>query len=538
MEQKTESYFVTIPEHFWRFFMWLLVKKYVIIVWFIFGFNWIVGCEMKQNTISEVEPNSVPLFQSISNSQENRESEKSTLESQNNESAFTVSPSSLALKAEIGQMLIVGFRGAFISDKGVLEIVRDIKKYHLGGVIFFDYDIALKSNQRNIRSPQQVKSLTQWLQAASPITPLFITIDEEGGKIHRLKEKFGFQLFTQSAQYLGKNTPFLTYEHASQVAETLAELGINFNFAPVVDLNLNPNNPVIGKLGRSFSRQPAIVTQHALAFIKAHHESGILCAIKHFPGHGSSTDDSHLGFVDVTQTWKPIELEPYQQIIKQHQADAIMTAHVFHEKLDKQYPATLSKKIVSNLLRNKLDYQGVIISDDMQMKAITKHYSFPEAIQATLQAGVDMIIIGNNLEYDANIVKKTVNLINGLIQEGKLNQQQIQHSLQRIQELKQQLPLSYYRNPNNKSIITEQKKEGSSCQKETSRLILQITPEESHIRLMNIKPSYQKGGICLKPGWYAISVTHPDYWGGKHWVEITKHSDVFVDITLKLISDY
>jgi len=339
----------------------------------------------------------------------------------------------VSLDIKIGQMLIVGFRGFSVNAKS--PIVWDIQKFHLGGVILFDYDITLKSSKRNIKSPKQVKKLVNSLQAASNI-PLFIAIDQEGGKVQRLKNKFGFP-YTVSAQYLGKkNNLELTYKHATKMAKTLASLGINFNFAPVVDLNTNPNNPVIGKLKRSFSANPKIVTNHALEFIRAHNEHGVLCILKHFPGHGSSTKDSHLGLVDVTNTWKNIELFPYKEIISAGMADAIMTAHVFNRHYDPTHPATLSKRIVGGVLRTDLRYDGVIVSDDMQMKAITSHYSFEYAIQATLEAGIDIIIIGNNLKYEEDIVARTVVVIKQLIQDGKLSEKRIDESYRRIQTLK------------------------------------------------------------------------------------------------------
>ncbi|MDM8559652.1 glycoside hydrolase family 3 protein [Candidatus Parabeggiatoa sp. HSG14] len=434
------------------------------------------------------------------------------------------------LEEKIGQMLIVGFRGAFISDKGVLDIIRDIKKYHLGGVILFDYDIALRSSKRNIQSPLQVKSLVEWLQAASPTMPLFIAIDEEGGNIHRLKKKFGFRLATISAQRLGWNVPILTYKHASKIARTLSELGINFNFAPVVDLNINTKNPAIGKLQRSFSKNPKTVTQHALKFIEAHHEQRVLCALKHFPGHGSSKDDSHIGFVDVTNTWHKIELEPYQKIISLGKADAIMTAHVFNRRFDEKYPATLSKNIIGGILRDRLNYEGVVVSDDMQMKAITQHYkSTSFAIQAALKAGIDILVIGNNLEYDANIVRETVDIIRKLIKKNSQIRKQVRQSLERIEALKKRLPqYQQYQ-----AIVKQKKKDNSSCRGYKKNLLtIQTTPIDSQIKLVNIKPMYQRGGLCLKPGWYAISIMHPGYWESKHWVGITDH-DVFMSVTLK-----
>jgi len=342
----------------------------------------------------------------------------------------------ISLDTKIGQMLIVGFRGFSVDDTS--PIVEDIKKSHLGGVILFDYDVSLKSSERNIESPKQVKELVKSLQIFAE-NPLFITIDQEGGKIGRLKKKFGFP-DTVSAQYLGKQNDLnLTYQKAAAMANTHADLGINFNFAPVVDLDTNPDNPIIGKLERSFSAVPKIVTAHALEFIRAHNEQGVLCILKHFPGHGSSTKDSHLEMVDVTNTWQDIELHPYKAIINAGMANAIMTAHVFNRHYEPDFPATLSQNIIGGILRTNLCYDGVIISDDMQMKAITEHYSFEFAIQAALEAGIDILIIGNNLEYEENIVSRTINIVKQLIQEGKLSEERIDESYQRIQKLKSRL---------------------------------------------------------------------------------------------------
>ena len=346
----------------------------------------------------------------------------------------TLIPTRTSLDVKIGQMLMVGFRGLSVHNKST--IVRDITKYHLGGVILFDYDITKKSWKRNISSPKQVKKMVNKLQSFSQI-PLFIAIDQEGGKIRRLKKKFGFSR-TTSAQYLGRqNNLELTYQTAVKIASTLNDLGINFNFAPVVDLNINPNNPVIGKLERSFSDNPDIVIGHALKFIEAHREYGVLCAIKHFPGHGSSNRDSHLGLVDVTNTWERIELNPYIALI--NDIDAIMVAHIFNNNYDSMYPATLSKKIVNGLLRSDLGYNGVVVSDDMQMKAITNHYKFKDAILATIMAGIDIIVIGNNLKYEKNITARTFNIIKRLIREGKISEKRIDESYSRIQNLKRKL---------------------------------------------------------------------------------------------------
>ena len=345
----------------------------------------------------------------------------------------------VSLDVKIGQMLMVGFRGLEVSDDS--PIVQDIRDRRLGGVVLFDYDVPTKSPVRNVESPAQVEALVEALQSASA-TPLLVAIDYEGGIITRLKEKHGFPR-TVSHQYLGEvNNLRFTHQEAARMANTLAELGINLNLAPVVDVNTNPDNPIIAKYERSFSADPEIVTEQALEFIKAHHEQGVLCTLKHFPGHGSSTGDSHLGVVDITDTWSCMELEPYANIIQAGQADAIMTAHVFNANLDPDHPATLSGPTITGILREELGYDGVVISDDMQMGAIADHYGFEIAIQKSIEAGVDIIAIANNSVYEEDIAARAVALIKQLVQDGRTDEARINESYQRIRQLKSKLTAS------------------------------------------------------------------------------------------------
>lgn len=340
------------------------------------------------------------------------------------EKQVTKSPS---LEEKIGQMLMVGFRGLDVNRK----VIDDITNLHVGGILLFDYDTPLKKPVRNIKSPSQVRRLTKALQSYAD-TPLLISIDYEGGKVNRLKKRYGFPS-TVSHQYLGnKNNLAFTRKKATQMAKTLADIGINLNFAPVVDVNTNPNNPIIGKIRRSFSANPSIVTKHAIEFIKAHRRHKILCALKHFPGHGSSTTDSHLGIADVSDTWSQIELEPFANIIKAGQADSIMTAHVFNNKLDPKWPATLSKLTINGLLRTKLGYTGVVFSDDMQMRAIANEYGLETAVKKAIEAGVDILVIGNNIgHFDPDIAKKVTKII-----KENISEQRIDESYQRILALK------------------------------------------------------------------------------------------------------
>ncbi len=338
-----------------------------------------------------------------------------------------------SLKKMIGQMIIVGFRGTEITFDS--KIAKDIKNGKIGGVILFDKDILLK-NSRNIESPGQVKKLNSQLQSYSSI-PLFISIDQEGGSVVRLKKNKGFLINSVSEEYLGKiDNPDSTTKYAEMIAKELSWLGINLNFSPVVDLNINPENPVIGFYHRSFSSNPDIVYKHAKLFINVYHSYGISAAIKHFPGHGSSTVDSHHGIADITSTWKDTELIPFQRLIKSGDCDIIMTGHMFNSKIDSVYPTTLSNKAITGLLRDSIHYKGVIISDDLQMKAITSQYNLKSIVELSIKSGIDILLFGNNIEYDEDLPDKIINIILEMIEKGEISTQRIIDSYKRIIELK------------------------------------------------------------------------------------------------------
>ena len=337
------------------------------------------------------------------------------------------------LEQKIGQMLMIGFRGLEVSDDHF--VVRDIQERNLGGVVLFDYDVPSESPVRNIESPVQVEALVASLQAKAD-TPLLVAIDHEGGILTRLKEAHGVPP-TKSHHALGEMDDLdATREQATAMARMLADLGINLNLAPVVDLNTNPDNPIIAKYERSFSADPETVARHARVFIEAHHALGVRCTLKHFPGHGSSTGDTHAGWVDVTDTWSDAELEPYTAIIKAGLADAVMTAHVFNANLDAERPATLSRATITTILREELGYDGVVISDDMQMGAITDHYGFETAVQMAIEAGVDILAFANNSVYEEDVAARAAAQLVRLVQTGVIDEARIDASYRRIQRLK------------------------------------------------------------------------------------------------------
>jgi beta-N-acetylhexosaminidase len=333
-------------------------------------------------------------------------------------------------------MIMVGFRGLELCDEN--PIVQDLRDRHIGGVVLFDYDVPSQTRLRNICSPEQVTALCTALQQAAD-RPLLIAVDQEGGRIARLSERNGFPA-TLSQQQLGELDDLATTRrNAETIATALKGVGFNLNLAPVVDLNVNPDNPIISGLGRSFSADPAVVTRHALEVIRTHHASGVLTTLKHFPGHGSSKQDSHLGFVDVTDTWSSTELQPYADLIGAGEVDAVMTAHIFNATIDPNLPATLSRPTITGLLREQLGFEGVVITDDMQMGAIREHYGFGAAIRYAVEAGVDILAIANNSVFDPTVAAQMIAVIKGLLQDGVITQERIDHSFDRIMRLKAQL---------------------------------------------------------------------------------------------------
>ena len=346
---------------------------------------------------------------------------------------------SLSLEDAVGQMLLIGFRGESLDD----ETEAMLKEIAPGAVILFDYDGPSGGELvRNIVSPEQLKALTAALQQASE-RPLLIAIDAEGGFVNRLKADYGFEVQLPSHLTLGDGTPSQTASLAGASARQLSDHGINWNLAPVVDVNVFPESPAIGYWERSFSDDPDAVADHAAAFARAHHDHGVVSTLKHFPGHGSAVGDTHLGVTDVTDSFiRDDELAPYQQLIDDGYDDVVMTAHVVNRNLDPSArPATLSRPIVTDLLRGELDFAGVILSDDMQMGAILEEYSLETAAIEAIKAGVDIILIANQNTYDIDHVHRIKAAIIAAVERGEISRQRIDESVNRILALKRKYGL-------------------------------------------------------------------------------------------------
>ncbi len=337
-----------------------------------------------------------------------------------------------SLDIKIGQMIMVGFGGTHIELDD--PILGEIAKGNIGGVILFEKNID------PVDSYHQLKGLVFTMQKNAKI-PLFMAIDQEGGRVNRLKTKYEFPN-SVTADYLGKldNVDSTKY-YAQSTAAILAGLGFNTNFAPVLDLASNPNNPIIAKIGRSYSADPEVVAKHAAIIIKEHTRLHIITVGKHFPGHGSSKADTHKGVADVTNTWQENELEPYKSLIDSGLLTGVMSAHIVNKNLDSLgLPGTLSETILDGILRKRLGYDGEVFSDDMQMHAITKHYGIEKALELGINAGLDVVIYSNNINSSKDRKFDYLHsLIKQLVLDGKIRQERIDQSYKRIMKLKKEV---------------------------------------------------------------------------------------------------
>jgi len=328
---------------------------------------------------------------------------------------------------------MVGFSGTTLPD----TLIVDIQQRNLGGVLLFAH---------NMINPQQITDLTTQLNQLTEI-PLFISTDQEGGFVARLDENNGFEE-TYSAFQLGTvfNSEDSTRATAAMMAEWLSESGINVNLAPVVDVNVNPSSPAIGYWERSFSNDPITVFNHASWFIDEFHKHNIITTLKHFPGHGSAAEDSHLGWTDITTSWADSELVPYQELFSgesptksEDYKDMVMVGHLYNSNFDTLYPASLSYNVVTNLLRQDLNFQGVIISDEMFMQAITGYYAFEETVELAINAGIDILLFRTNEIDGMSLVREVIELVVQKVSNGDIAESRINESYKRIMELKQRI---------------------------------------------------------------------------------------------------
>ncbi len=330
------------------------------------------------------------------------------------------------LKQLLHKMLIIGFDGQDILNNNTLK--TQIQN-GLGGVILFDRYIDDTTKSKNISNPEQLKELTQSLQNISN-NPFMICIDQEGGKVARLKEEKGFRE-SPSAKAIASLSTDEAKNAYDILASQLSTLGINCDFAPLVDLGINKDSTIIYGLDRAYCDDPQTVVKYAEIFMDALTQHHIISALKHFPGHGSAKEDSHEGFVDISKSWEGKELFPYKHLL--HKTNMIMSAHVFNSQIDEKYPSTLSYATNTTLLRVHLGYDGVLVTDDLQMLAIKEHYKKEEAIELAINSGADMIMYCNQLGDDDT--DETIDMMMSLVKSGKISIKRIEEANRRIDKL-------------------------------------------------------------------------------------------------------
>lgn len=328
----------------------------------------------------------------------------------------------MTMEEKVGQMFMLDFRkyqGTTVTEINE-DITATIRKYTPGGIILFE---------ENTVDALQTGRLIEDFQWNSPKIPLFMAVDQEGGIVTRMK----YATTMPGNMALGAaGDERLTYRVAKTIGKELKALGFNLNFAPVIDVNNNPDNPIIGV--RSFGDNPELVIRLGLKFIKGLNDAGIISAVKHFPGHGDTGVDSHMDLPTIAhdmERLESVEFKPYYAMID-HQVDMIMTAHIIFPAIEEgpEIPATLSSKCLTGLLRERMGFQGVIITDALEMKAITKRYSQSQAAEMAIMAGADILLMPRDIDT-------TIPYIVDQVRKGIIPPARIEASVKRILALKQ-----------------------------------------------------------------------------------------------------
>lgn len=346
-------------------------------------------------------------------------------------SLSAMAQSTTPLEKQAAKLLMIGVKGTALADDN--PVIHDVVENGVSGIILFEHNIEPVTS--NIDSRAHLEGFITDLKSLRD-TPLLIAIDQEGGKVNRMKSKYGFSEMLSHKEVGAAEGTTLARTNGATIAADVASAGFNVNFAPCVDVDINPSCPVIGGVNRSFSDDENRVAELASIYIEEHHKRGVLTALKHFPGHGNSIMDSHNGFTDISDTWQPRELVPYKELIESGLCDMVMVSHLYNSKFDKKYPATLSKPTIDSLLRGVLGWQGVVVSDDMQMKAITDHYGFEQGIILALNAGVDLFIISSNIRNeDFSITDRFIKTIVDGVESGEIDRAVVDRAVARVEKL-------------------------------------------------------------------------------------------------------
>ena len=323
----------------------------------------------------------------------------------------------------VGQLLICGLPAKSPNDESAQLLAQQLKEGKVGGSILL---------RHNIKDRDSVLALTDLFISADP--QVLNAVDQEGGLVQRLSKELGFMRLPKArwvAQHLSRLQARELYFEAG---EEMRRAGFNLNLAPSVDWH-DPENPVIGKHGRSFGSHLEIIESYATSFIEGMQRAGLAATLKHFPGHGTSQGDSHNGFVDISSTWSDKELVPFQRLAAR--APLVMGGHLFHPRFsDGELPITFSTRALQLELRDELGFSGAIITDDLDMGAIRKTYSLEDAAVRSLQAGNDLLLMSNSLDYDPDLPDRVVDWVFGAIKDHRLEVARLRDAYERVVRLK------------------------------------------------------------------------------------------------------
>lgn len=393
-----------------------MIYKKVVIQMLLIGILILVGCSSgvqdKSNNDSQLPVVQTPSPTDVKQPEKERDPIKEQLKN-------------MTLDEKLGQLVIVGIDGYSLDENAR----RMIENYHVGGFILFG---------RNVKDSDQLLSLVNALKRANAQNkvPLFMSVDEEGGRVSRMPEEI-IELPTNGM--VGKvNSGDFSYKIGGILAEEIKSFGFSINFAPILDINSNPENPVIGD--RSFGADPKVVSKLGVQTMKGIQERGVIPVVKHFPGHGDTSVDSHIGLPAVNndiERLKSFELIPFKDAIK-NRAEAVMVAHILLNKIDPDNPASLSKTIITDVLRKQMNFEGIVVTDDMTMGAIAKNYSISDAAVKSINAGADIVLVCHGYDNETAVL----NALKKAVENGAITDQRVDESVYRILELKQKYKVS------------------------------------------------------------------------------------------------
>ena len=343
--------------------------------------------------------------------------------------AATIAPAfadrELTLRQKAAHMLMMGFIGDNTDTDGAASIAGHLEHGRIGGVLFL---------RHNVRSREGVEGMTSQFRSIAPAA--WMAVDQEGGAVQRLSGDLGYSPIPRAFVISEEQSVDEARELYRAAAIEFRDAGFNLNLAPVADVQ-DDENGVIGRWGRGYGADGERIAQYAGAFIEAFESVGAACSIKHFPGHGRSSGDSHHGFVDISESWSDAELDPFRRLIAAGQAHLIMGGHLTHSGLDPAGdPVTFSRPILTDLLRGQMEYQGALITDDLDMGAIRENYEQRSAVIRSIQAGNDMIMMSNSAAPDPDLPIRFADWVEEAVSTGELTETRIDESINRLAELR------------------------------------------------------------------------------------------------------